>query len=328
MHPQFLSLLCCPKTFNSLHLDSDETASNGMVIRGKLTSQTGTVYPIIKGIPRFVNEEHYASSFGYEWNRWPRVQFESENSGKPMAGHTLRMWEAITELGDQTGKSVVEFGCGPGRFLDIVRKKGGQAIGIDLSLAAETARQNFSEDSDVLIVQGDLSSPPFRNQVFDDGYTIGVLHHTPSPVEGLKSLTRTVKTGGQIAVSVYPRGEFYDFKSVARWRAMTHHLKGILGYKPAIFYSLFSAYVFSPLISKTKHIAGIRGLFYRLERNWLPALAIPDAQWRVLDIFDAITPTIATTHSGDEVRAWMVEAGCTNIHATKWGTTSLVGIKT
>ena len=31
-----------------------------------------------------------------EWSRWPRVQFESENVGRPMQGHTTRMWERIT----------------------------------------------------------------------------------------------------------------------------------------------------------------------------------------------------------------------------------------
>ena len=34
-----------------------------------------------------------------------------------------------------------------------------------------------------------------------------------------------------------------------------------------------------------------------MERNWVVSLWLKDAQWRVLDTFDAITPAIATTHS-------------------------------
>ena len=56
-----------------------------------------------------------------------------------MAGHTTRMWEATTliDQGKIEGQTIVEFGCGFGRFLDVVRRKGGIAVGIDLSQAVE-----------------------------------------------------------------------------------------------------------------------------------------------------------------------------------------------
>src|SRR3954452_7101798 len=108
-----------------------------------------------------------------------------------MAGHTTRMWERITGITDDgvRGRMIVEFGCGPGRFLDVVRRRGGVAVGIDLSMAVEPARENFRDDPDVLIVQGDILNPPFKKGVFDFGYSIGVLHHTPDPAKGLESLS-------------------------------------------------------------------------------------------------------------------------------------------
>ena len=36
-------------------------------------------YVIRQGIPRFVNDEGYSDNFGYQWNRWSRIQFEDEN---------------------------------------------------------------------------------------------------------------------------------------------------------------------------------------------------------------------------------------------------------
>jgi uncharacterized protein YbaR (Trm112 family) len=78
MHPSFLKYLCCPESGEPLKLDAHETRANGMVWRGVLWSeQQGREYPIVRGVPRFVRREQYASSFGYEWTRWPRVQFES-----------------------------------------------------------------------------------------------------------------------------------------------------------------------------------------------------------------------------------------------------------
>src|SRR4051812_2983109 len=183
MHPKFLDLLCCPETGQPLALDAEVTRPNGMVWRGMLRTACGKSYPIVRGVPRFVSAEVYASSFGFEWSRWPRVQFESENVGRPMAGHTTKMWERITGIDTSrlAGKTIIDFGCGPGRFLDVVRRHDGRAVGIDLSNAVEAARQNFANDPDVLIVQGDLLRPPFAPGSFDGGFTIGVLHHTPDP---------------------------------------------------------------------------------------------------------------------------------------------------
>ena len=66
-----------------------------MIITGVLSSEDGREYPIVRGIPRFVDQEQYSGSFGFEWSRWPRVQFEDENVGKPMEGHTSNMWRTV-----------------------------------------------------------------------------------------------------------------------------------------------------------------------------------------------------------------------------------------
>lgn len=329
MHPQFLGILCCPKTGQQLTLEAKETCANGMIATGKLVTPDGTAYPIIRGIPRFVSQEFYTSSFTYQWNRWPRVQFESENTGRPMAGHTTRMWETITgvDAGEVQGRTIVEFGCGPGRFLDVVRHKGGRAVGIDLSLGVEDARRNFIDDPNVLIVQGDLFNSPFRAEVFDGGFAMGVLDHTPDPRRGLTALTRTVRPGGWVALCVFPKGGFYDSPSLARFRRLQQRLQPKLGYRPALGYVYLSAYVLAPLMHAGKRIRGLARLIKYVEREWLVSLYLPDIRWRLLDTFDAITPPIATTHTGDEVREWMYNAGCRNIRTTGWCKTSVAGVK-
>jgi SAM-dependent methyltransferase len=328
MHPKFLEKLICPRTGEALTLEAQTIRSNGMIADGQLVSPEGTVYPIVRGIPRFVSEEHYASSFGYEWSRWPRVQFESENIGKPMSGHTTRMWEAITgvDIDRVQDKTIVEFGCGPGRFLDVIRQKGGVAVGIDLSLAVEAARRNYHGDPDVLIVQGDILNPPLKEGAFDGGYSIGVLHHTPDPSRGLKALARVIRLGGWVACSVYGRGGFYDSPAVARLRWLHYRSKPVVGYRPALVYTYLSAFIFAPLLRGVRIPVWGRFVKY-LRRNWLVVLNIPDIRWRLLDTFDAITPSIATTHTVDEVKAWMKGAGCSSIRIMDWGGVSVTGVK-
>lgn len=332
MHPKFLDVLCCPDTGESLALEALVTLDNGMVWAGHLRSASGTSYPIVRGVPRFVERQHYAASFGWEWGRWPRVQFESENVGRPMAGHTTRMWDRITGAGetlpedDVRGRTIVDFGCGPGRFLDVVRRKGGLAVGIDLSDAVDAARNNFSDDPDVLVVQGDLLRPPFREGAFDGGFSIGVLHHTPDPRRGVGALARIVRKGGWVACCVYPKGDFYDYASVRRFRAVHHALNGTFEYLPALLYSYLAAYLIAPLFRFLKGF-GLRRAIQSIEQNWIVSLWLKDPQWRVLDTFDAITPQIATTHTEQEVAEWLTTAGCESVRRTPWCETSAVSRK-
>src|SRR4051812_24809494 len=328
MHPKFLPILCCPDTGESLTLEALVTLSNGTVWAGTLRTESGAAYPIRRGVPRFVDRQDYSASFGWEWGRWPRVQFESENVGRPMAGHTTRMWERITGITDDEvrGRTIVDFGCGPGRFLDVVRRKGGVAVGIDLSDAVDAARTNFADDPDVLIVQADLLRPPFREGSFDGGFSIGVLHHTPEPHCGVAALTRSVKPSGWVACCVYPKGDFYDYPSVRRFRKLHHALAGTFEYLPALLYSYFAAYVLAPAFRALKGWGLHRAVEY-IERNWLVALWLKDPQWRVLDTFDAITPRIATTHTEEEVADWLTAAGCESVKRTAWCPTSVTSVR-
>lgn len=299
--------------------------NRGILREGVLLSEEGHPYPVVRRIPRFVSTEHYSQSFGVEWNRWPRLQFDDQNVGRPMAGHTTRMWETITGASDADvrGGTIVEFGCGPGRFLDVVRRKGGKAIGIDLSLAVEAARANFKDDPNVLIVQGDILNPPFADQSFDGGYTIGVLHHTPRPEAGLRALTRVLKPGAWAACCVYPKGEFYDYASVRRWRKITQFFRPSLGYGPPLAYSMITAYALTEPLLAVRKVC--RPLGEWIMQEWLPILPIPDRRWRVLDLFDAITPEHASTHTAEEVAQWMQTAGLDDITQTPWCATSWKG---
>jgi SAM-dependent methyltransferase len=328
MHPKFLNLLCCPQTGEPLSLIAEQTRAGGMVWCGALATASGRIYPIVRGVPRFVSREMYASSFGFEWTRWPRVQFESENAGRPMDGHTTRMWEGCVgaDPASVRGKTIIDFGCGPGRFLDVVRRKGGRAVGIDLSAAVDAARTNFRDDPDVLIVQGDLLKPPFRPGAFDGGFSIGVLHHTPQPESGLAALARSVRDGGWVSCCVYPKDDFYDFPSVRRLRRIHLALKPLFRYRFALAYSYFAAFVLAPLLRWAKQ-HGFRGIVNWVERNVLVSLWLKDVRWRLLDTFDAITPVVASTHTTGEVRGWFERAGCGAVRRTAWCPTSLAAIR-
>ncbi|MFW9989366.1 MAG: methyltransferase domain-containing protein [Candidatus Odinarchaeota archaeon] len=335
MHPRFLSFLCCPKNGCELHLSIEEYYDNGMVKTGTLNCvDEKRSYPIISGIPRFVKKELYSSSFGYEWKKWPRVQFEAENIGKSMQGYTTKMFKKITHFkkDEIKGKKVLEYGCGSGRFLDVVRSWGGIAVGIDLSLAVESARMNFQDDVNILIIQGDILQPPFKKEFFDFGYSIGVLHHIPTPEEGFRNLCELIKEDGRIACSVYFKKGFYNFPSVLFYRKCINTIKKVLNDKTgnllALLYSYFSSYILYHIFSRLKRFPIIGPPFIAiLEKYLFVNVNISDKQWRLLDIFDAITPYYASTHTHDEVKMWFKNSNCIDIKKSDWGPTSFNGRK-
>lgn len=335
MDLKFLNCLCCPKTETALRVEINERNSLGGVESGTLISKNNiNRYPIINGIPRFVDKEFYLDSFGYEWNTWSRIQFESENIGGPMEGHTTRMFKSITQFTEKEifGKSIIEFGCGPGRFLDVLKNMCGMVVGLDMSLAVEAARNNFKDDPDVFIVQGDILNPPFKKESFDLGYSIGALHHTPNPHLGFQMLSKVVKPGGKVACSVYGNGSFYDYPSVHLYRHLHKLNSYVLGRDNAITtaqkYSEFSA---KKIFSFHKRLR-MRGKIFSVlagisERLFVVVTNIPDEKWRILDTFDAITPYYASTHAAEEVQKWYKSMNYEELIQTNWGSTSFVGIK-
>lgn len=324
MDERFSDLLACPETGSPLALRVDERYPDGLVKSGMLATPDGSrQYPIRDGIPRFIEGGAYAESFAYEWGRFGRTQLESENRAS-------RMWDATrVAFLEQTGfteenirgRTVVEFGCGPGRFLDIAKSMGATVIGLELTSAVDVARKNLGAGPGVFLVQGSALSPPFRKGVFDFGFTIGVLHHTPAPCQGAKALIDVVRPGGGVAVSVYPEGGFYSFPSVYWTRKFINQIESFLGTRwsrsAAMAYAWLSASVFYPLFWLINKVPGVgRWLAGFWAYFFVVIIVAPDLRWRVLDTFDAITPRYASTHTPEEVEFWLRAFGCEPVRPT------------
>lgn len=319
MRKEFAQYFADPVTKEPLHLTIAQER-DGRVIEGAFVSSTGR-YPIAGGIPRFVNPQAtpYASSFGYQWTRWPRLQFESENAGTVMEGYTRRMWEAITGVTGPAGdRLVLDIGCGPGRFVDVARAKGARVIGLDYSQAVESAARNFANDPGVCICQGDALHLPIRPGAMDGVFTIGVLHHTPDPPRGVAEAAAALAPGGWFAVSVYRAGGFYDSKMVQAWRKLFVRLWPYAGHTPALAYTHLAVYAARALrvVPVARHVVNAL----------CPSKDLPDLDWALLDTFDSITPSYQSAHTCHEVFAWLKHAGFREIEPTSWSATSFRGV--
>jgi hypothetical protein len=56
---------------------TSENAENGDIAEGSLVcAGCPTTVPTVRNIPRFVPSESYASSFGFQWNHFDRIQID------------------------------------------------------------------------------------------------------------------------------------------------------------------------------------------------------------------------------------------------------------
>src|SRR5688500_14773160 len=86
--------------------------------KASLARPHGAHCPVVRGVPRFVSSEDYAESFGVEWKRFPRVQLDSYN-GTRISWTRFKLLTGM-DPEELSGKTVLDVGCGPGRFLELV----------------------------------------------------------------------------------------------------------------------------------------------------------------------------------------------------------------
>ena len=234
-----------------------------------------------------------------------KFQFEDENIGKPMQGHTTRMFESITQFSAEkiNGKTVLDVGCGPGRFTDVAASMGATVIALDYSSAIDAAKANFAgKDVDICFVQGDALQSPIKLDCVDNAFSIGVLHHTPSPEKGVQEVFGVLKNDGEFAIRVYAAKGFYTYPMVCFWRNIFIKLRPVCGHYPPLIYS----YLFGTL----GFILGTiwRPLSYPL-RAIFPTAFLPDYQWMILETFDAISTSYQSGHVPSEIKQWLNNSG-------------------
>lgn len=317
MNRSLLPLLACPDCAAETPLELTVTALNGdEIIAGDLTcSGCRRRFPIVDGIPRFVETaENYGENFAFEWQRWGRVQIDR------FAGHRLSTERFIADSRWPAewlrGKLILDAGCGAGRFTDVAASLGARVIAIDLSGAVAAARQNTAaHGATVDVVQASLLRLPFRKNICDGIFCMGVIQHTPDPGGIMESLPALLKPGGRLCYNFYEvdwRTKFQPLKYALRW--ITPRLPHAVNYALA----LFLVTLLFPVSWLLSHIRYVRFI-----NVMLPICAVHDRVltlrqqflWTLLDTFDWYSPRYEIRQSHASVAALLQRAGLRDVRS-------------
>jgi SAM-dependent methyltransferase len=295
MHQSFASLLACPTCKQDLELDAPPSQAQ-IIETGDLRCENGHSFPIVRGIPRFVSSDGYASNFGFEWNLHNRTQLDTISKHE---SEEAFIEKTGFQREDFAGRRVLDVGCGMGRFSDVASRWGATAVGIDLTSAVDAAYGNIGSRDNVHLAQADVFRLPFRDETFDFIFSIGVLHHTPDTKAAFDQLPRLLKPGGHIAIWVYTAGRA-GYISSDIYRHVTTRLP------KRVLYAMCRVAIPLHHVNKLPVIGAVT-------RRVLPISNHPDPEWRVLDTFDWYSPTYQWKHSQPEVRSWFESQGLVSL---------------
>lgn len=332
MRASFADRLRCPQCQAGYRLLAG--SRRDPIREGVLECACGSKVPIIDGVPRILPDAAAGtlrSDHPEYYGRHPELSPETAADEATPPNRTLRAfgdeWRRFPELlpvheeifawyfegpaaVDWRGRTVLDAGCGMGRWLHFARKAGAEVVGMDVSPAVDVATAREGDEVD--FVQADLLSPPFAPGSFDLVYSLGVIHHLQDPQAGVRALARLVRPGGELRLYVYrtlaeePLWRRALLGTATLLRRVTTRLPYGAVHGVAVAVSLVASVLF--LWPR------------RLVRRWsrgehltrgLPLAHYTDVPFRMLvaEQFDRLVAPIEGRFRKQDVEAWLLDVG-------------------
>lgn len=235
--------------------------------------------------------------FGHEWVHFDRHGFDDKTYNKKFEKKIFHE-KTLLRKSEIKGKLILDAGCGNGRYTYQALNCGAEVVGFDLGPGVESAYNNTKQFKKAHIIQTDIFNLPFKKNIFDVVFTIGVIHHTGNSKKALASVLSPLKEKGTIAITCYHKGnvlwEFNDW-----WfRKITIRMSVPKLMKLARF------------LAKTCRFCGLWiekpvNLLFR----WEPNMSI---------MFDWYSAPIAHHHTYPEVYSWCKQLGIELKEDLRW----------
>ncbi len=140
------------------------------------------------------------------------------------------------------GRRVLDFGCGSGTLLGILKTRGFDVLGVDSS---EEAARVADLENGVRVIAGSLEEASFEAGSFDVVTMFHVMEHVTNPRDILAEVFRILKPAGRVVIQV-PNIDSWQFKMFgARWYGLDIP-RHVIDYSKDSMLGLLSASGFEP----------------------------------------------------------------------------------
>lgn len=124
----------------------------------------------------------------------------------------------IEELNPKQNEKIIDLGCGTGYYLFLLSclPVKLRLTGFDNDARAQAEARDFLSNKNIRFVIGDLHKMPFHDNSFDKAVLSEVLEHVEDDDRVLKEISRILKPGGSLTVSV-PSQNYPFFWDPVNW---------------------------------------------------------------------------------------------------------------
>ena len=284
-----------------------------------LVNADGEKFPVINGIPRFVESDNYAQAFGLQWKTFAKIQLDSYNHSNISLERLERCLGFKVE--NLTGKSLLEVGCGAGRFTEHLVRGGANVHSIDLSVAVEVNKENVGNAANYTVAQANVYALPFAKESFDTVMCLGVIQHTPDPEKTIEALWAMVKPGGTLVIDHYTFDWMYYIKPILLYRAVLRKME------PARSKKIVERLVafFFPLHWKYRNSKLMTIMLNRISPCYVYIKTFPQMDYDFhfeltrLDTYDGLTDYYKHLRSQKQIENKLTALGAKNIKVWKGG---------
>ena len=255
-------------------------------------------------------DEEVVKDFGIEWDRFQQSELseeELEKAWKPYFG--------IFPIEELDENSIgFDMGCGSGRWAQFIASKVGTLNCIDpSSQALEVAKRNLSEFSNVNFMNASVGDHVLEEKSQDFGYCLGVLHHVPDTLSGIKSCAIPLKQNAPFLIYLYYNFENRSFLFKWIWK-LSDLLRRVISVLPSKVKVIMAAFIallvyfplarFSLILEKLGvNVQGIPLSYYRNRHYYFMRT----------DALDRFGTRLEKRFSRQDITSMMTEAGFTDI---------------
>jgi SAM-dependent methyltransferase len=250
------------------------------------------------------------SSFGAEWNAFHGFnERELEFTGD-------MYFDIVTPSMLNEQSTVIDIGCGSGRWIKYLDGRYKKIVGLDPSDAIFAADKLLGKNDKVELVRASTDHMPFQDGSFDFAYSLGVLHHIPDTDKALIDSVKMVRSGGYFLVYLYYKFDNRPFYFKAFYWLSNLLRRGIcklpLGLKKAVC-NILAVLLYMPFVLLCRFLRLI-GVPEKV-RFYVPLQAYEKQSFYIIrnDSLDRFGTPLEQRFTRQQVKDMMERAGLTDI---------------